>query len=82
MRLILKIVFISFFLVGLKSWALTADYVSAFKPKNKTQTLTEFQKNLNSDLYKTRRKIQSPSPPTDSILGANPNSSQKSAFVF
>ena len=36
---------------------MTTDYVSAFKPSKKIQTLSEFQKSLNSDLYKARREI-------------------------
>ena len=59
MRLILKLFLIALFFVGLNAFAVTTDYVSAFKPKNKVQTLSEFQKNLNFDLYKTRREVMS-----------------------
>ena len=76
MRLILKVFLISLFVVGLNAFSATTDYVSAFKPINKVQTISEFQKSLNSDLYKTRREVMSENNSVE-LVNNNPNPAEE-----
>ena len=57
MKLIVKIILISFFFIGLKSFAGTNNYVSIFRPVQKTKTISEFQRNIQKDFSQARRGL-------------------------
>ena len=63
--------------MGPNAFSATTDYVSAFKPQNKVQTISEFQKSLNSDLYKPSREVMSENSSVELVNNNNANPSEE-----
>lgn len=59
MKLALKTIFISGFLfLSLPVLAWTTDYVSAFKPTQKSKGLSELQRSIKKDIFQIRSMIK------------------------